>query len=414
MGKYQAWLVIGLVCSALAWATGCGDDDDVAAIDSGAPDSGPGGGGEAVLRIATFNAGLLETVGFVDARDEQVNEALAELDAEVLCVQEVWEDEHWDALVAANEDARPNAERIEPMPGVAGLCSPEELLPLRMCAELMCEGMPAEELFACTISMCPSEVATLSGTCSSCLVDNGDSGDLDVIEAACLGTGTPDDELPLPPEERSFLLGGAFGIGLLSSLPLRETDSIVLDSSTTRRGILYAKIDAPELGEISVFCTHLSAVLDQVRYEGSYDTWEGENTAQVAELLEWVDEKTDDGDKVVVLGDLNTSPDVPADGIEGEVPESYAQIPEAGFDNAFLAGPNATCTFCSANALVRSGDTGVGSAIDHIATRGIDSEVTSERILDDVFMVAGDDDGGIPDELPLSDHYGVRATFFSE
>jgi endonuclease/exonuclease/phosphatase family metal-dependent hydrolase len=231
---------------------------------------------------------------------------------------------------------------------------------------------------------------------------------------ACLGAGTPEEDLPLPPEERSYLLGGAFGIGLLSSLPLMEVDEKVLDSSTTRRGILYAKVDAPELGEIAVFCTHLSAVLNEVRYEGSFETWEGENTAQLTELIAWVDEKTDDGDKVVMLGDLNTSPDVPADDIEGEVPDSYAQIPEAGFDNSFLDGASATCTFCSSNPLVRGDDTGVGSAIDHIVTRGITTEVTAERILDDVFSVTDEQDGGIPGELPLSDHYGVRATFFDE
>jgi endonuclease/exonuclease/phosphatase family metal-dependent hydrolase len=414
MGKNQAWLVIGCACVALVFGTGCGDDDEIDPIDSGTPDSGPGGGGQAVLRIATFNAGLLETVGFVDARQPHVNDALAELDAHVLCVQEVWQDEHWESLVQANEDVRPNAERIEPMPGVAGLCSPEELIPVRMCAELMCDGMAPEELFACTVDMCPSEVGNLTSTCTSCLIDNGASGDLDIIEAACLGAGTPVEDLPLPPEERSYLLGGAFGIGLLSSLPLMETDSIVLDSSTTRRGILYAKIDAPELGEIAIFCTHLSAVLNEVRYEGSYETWEGENTEQLAEMIAWVDEKTDDGDKVVMLGDLNTSPVVSADDIEGEVPDSYAQIPEAGFDNALLAGPNAICTFCSSNPLVRSDDTGVGAMIDHIVTRGIDTEVTSERILDDVFSVTDEQDGGIPGELPLSDHYGVRATFFDE
>jgi endonuclease/exonuclease/phosphatase family metal-dependent hydrolase len=383
-------------------------------IDSGIPDSGPGGGGEPVLRIATFNAGLLETVGFVDEREAQVNEALAELEADVLCVQEVWETEHWDALVSANEEVRPNARRIDPQPGVPGLCSPEELLPVRDCAELMCAGMAPEELFACTVDLCPAEVEALTSTCASCLIDNGSSGDLDVIEMACLGAGTPEEDLPLPPEERSYLLGGAFGIGLLSSLPLMEVDEKVLDSSTTRRGILYAKVDAPELGEIAVFCTHLSAVLNEVRYEGSFETWEGENTAQLTELIAWVDEKTDDGDKVVMLGDLNTSPDVPADDIEGEVPDSYAQIPEAGFDNSFLDGASATCTFCSSNPLVRGDDTGVGSAIDHIVTRGITTEVTAERILDDVFSVTDEQDGGIPGELPLSDHYGVRATFFDE
>lgn len=294
--------------------------------------------------------------------------------------------------------------------GVEGNCSPEEFQPLRECSELMCPGAEPSDLFACTISMCGTEVSSLSGACSSCLIDNGGSGDLDVIEAACLGAGSGDDG-PVPPEDRSYLLGGAFGIGLLSKLPLNETDTLLLDSSTSRRGVIYASIDVPELGEIAVFCTHLSAVLNEVRYEGSFDDWEGENTAQLATMLEWVDEKTDAGAKVVVLGDLNTGPAVSAKDIVAEVAESYAQLPEADYEDPFLDGPNADCTFCSTNPMVHEDDTGVGGTIDHIMVRGFDTEITAERILDE--LVPNDDtDAGAPDELSLSDHYGLEATFF--
>jgi len=201
-----------------------------------------------VLKIATYNAGLLDTVGNVPERQPLVTEAVAALDADVVCMQEVWSDEHWDALVAANEDTRPHALRLEAMPGVPGQCTEDELLPLRACSELMCPNAGPSDLVSCTIVMCSDEVAVLSSSCTSCLVDNGGSGDLDVIEAACLGSsGASPDDLPLPPEERSYLLGGAFGIGLLSALPLMETDTLVLDAATTRRGIVYAKIDVPEL-----------------------------------------------------------------------------------------------------------------------------------------------------------------------
>jgi len=44
--------------------------------------------------------------------------------------------------------------------------------------------------------------------------------------------------------------------------------------------------------------------------------------------------------------------------------------------------------------------------------RGIGARVTAERILDGLVSISGDEDAGIPDELPLSDHYGVEATFY--
>jgi hypothetical protein len=99
---------------------------------------------------------------------------------------------------------RSHTERIGPMPGVEGTCSPEELDPLRACAELMCPDAGPSDLFSCTISMCGPEVENLSGACSACLVDNA-GGDLDAITMACLGSGSGDDG-PIPPEERSYLL----------------------------------------------------------------------------------------------------------------------------------------------------------------------------------------------------------------
>jgi endonuclease/exonuclease/phosphatase family metal-dependent hydrolase len=415
MSKSKSWLWVGVACAGMLGAFGCGDDDgDSDSVgDAGPPDAGDAGStGDPGLRLATFNAGLLATVGFVPERQPLVNDALAELEADLLCVQEVWEGEHWDALVTANEAERPHTLRLEAMPGVAGDCSPEEFEPVRACAELMCPDAGPSDLVSCTVSMCADEVAALSTPCGVCLLDNGSSGDLDIIEDACLGIGAGGASELLPPEERSYALGGSFGIGLLSALELTDTDTLVLDASTTRRGILYAQVEHPELGELDVFCTHLSAVLNDVRYEGSYETWAGENTAQVEALIEWVEDKTPDDAQVIVLGDLNTSPAQPADDIEAEVPASYDQLPEAGFDNPFLDGDDAKCTFCSANPLVLSGDTGVGAAIDHILTRGIAAEVTAERILDDlVSSTEDDDDGGVPDELPLSDHYGLAATF---
>lgn len=412
------WLLLGIALFAALWMLACGDDDGSTAPDSGISDSGTDSGAdsgppaEEALTIATFNAGLLDTVGYVPERRPLLTEALGEFAADVLCMQEVWQDEDWNAVVEANADVREHAFRLEPLPGVAGDCSPEELLPLRECSELMCPGAGPSDLFSCTVAMCNPEVSNLSGACSSCLVDNGASGDLDVIEAACLGSGSGDDG-PVPPEERSYLLGGAFGVGLLSKLPLNNPDTLVLDSSTTRRGVLYASIDVPELGEVALFCTHLSAVLVGVRYEGSYGDWEGENTAQLEALLDWVDEKTEPGAKVIVLGDLNTGPAVSSKDIVAEVPESYEQLADYDYTDPFLDGPNADCTFCSINPLVIPGDTGIGGMIDHIMVRGFDGDVSVERIFDELLPVeGGGEDAGAPDELSLSDHFGLEATFF--
>lgn len=163
---------------------------------------------------------------------------------------------------------------------------------------------------------------------------------------------------------------------------------------------------------MAVFCTHLSAVLNEVRYEGSFGDWEGENTAQLLEMLEWVDEKSEDGAQLVVLGDLNTGPAVSSEDIVAEVPESYAQLDDFDYEDPYLDGPEPDCTFCSSNPLVHGDDTGVGGMIDHIMVRGFDTAVSIELIFDGLLPVEGDAGVDAPGELPLSDHYGLEATFF--
>jgi hypothetical protein len=104
---------------------------------------------------------------------------------------------------------------------------------------------------------------------------------------------------------------------------------------------------------------------------------------------------------------------VSSEDIVAEVPGSYAQLAEADFEDPFLDGPNADCTFCTSNPLVKADDTGVGGMIDHVMVRGFDSPITVRRTVDGLFPVeAGDEDAGAPDELPLSDHYGLEAIFF--
>ena len=173
--------------------------------------------------------------------------------------------------------------------------------------------------------------------------------------------------------------------------------------------ILYAKIDVPELGEVAVFCTHFTAV-SRAQLRSSYETWEGENIAHVAAAIDWIDEKTDDDTQVILLGDLNTSPAVPADDI---LPggQSYAQLPKRA---STIRSSTATMHLAPLHEQ-RAGarkDTGVGATLDHVMIRGISSRVTAERILDEPVAVSGDEDAGVPNELPLSDHYGVEATFY--
>lgn len=381
----------------------------------GAPD-----GGAPVLRVATYNAGLLDSVGYVPERLPLVTKALVELDVDIQCVQEFWAQDHWDGLVAASQSERPNVLHLDARPGVSGKCSPDEFLPLRSCAEARCGSAGASDLVSCTTTECPAQVAVLSGPCITCLLDNASSGDLDVISNQCLGMDVTVDGGAVPPDKRAYLAGGSYGIGLLSKLPFLETDHLELDSSTNRRAILYARVDAPNLGPVSVFCTHLAPIENGVKYDGSYGSWEAENAAHVTALIDWVSAKQEKGGQVLVLGDLNTGPK--GRDIAPSVPDNYALLRTAGFDDPFLRGPNAACTFCVDNPLVSPTDAAANADIDHILTRGTSVDVSVERLFTEAVTITTEappmEDGGAGDagkthvtkQVRLSDHYGLRAT----
>jgi len=407
-GRFTVVVALTVACSIM----GCGSKEE----NGGAPDGGTAG----ALRVATYNAGLLDSVGYVPERLPLVTKALADLDVDIQCVQEFWAQDHWDGLVAASRSERPNVLRLDPRPGVSGKCSPDEFLPLRACAEAHCGSAGASDLVPCTTTECPAQVAALSGTCINCLLDNASSGDLDVISARCLGTERSAEGGAVPPDERAYLAGGSYGIGLLSKLPFVDTDHLELDSSTNRRAILYAQVDTPTLGSLSVFCTHLAPIENGVKYEGSYGSWEAENQAHVRALIDWVSEKQSKGGHVLVLGDLNTGPK--GKDIAPSVPDDYALLPAAGFDDPFLRGPNAACTFCVENPLVSPTDAAADADIDHVLTRGTALDATVERIFTETVTIATQGpatagDGGPTDagkrqvqkQIRLSDHYGLRA-----
>src|SRR5262245_48043681 len=98
MRKLSTYGLICVACVTFGSLAGCGDDDDDDVTGDGGTkrdaevpkagskaDSDAAAEPERVLRAATFNVGLLDTVGFVAERAPHVASALATLKAELLC-----------------------------------------------------------------------------------------------------------------------------------------------------------------------------------------------------------------------------------------------------------------------------------------------------------------------------------------
>jgi endonuclease/exonuclease/phosphatase family metal-dependent hydrolase len=342
------------------------------------------------LRLATFNSGLAPLdVEHVEERKPAVVAELAKQAAELdlLCVQEFWVEDHWQALVDATKSELPHALRMAARPGDEPRCLPNEAGPLVTCAEQNCAEHSGFALQGCAEDFCGPELGTAlsSGSCADCLINAviGGKGS-DEIAAACVAeTGGGGDVA---------IFGGAFDNGLLSRAQPMATDTRALTSYFVRANVLYAKIPRDEGEPVNVFCTHLGSEMAYVEHD-----WKAEQRTQIEELLAFIAEKAPSG-PVVLLGDLNTGPRT--DSLTGEWPDHYALFAENGFSCA--APAPAACTYCPENTF-RDADATSARQIDHILVKALEVR-DHNRLFTEPVTIAG----GVTTHL--SDHYGLRAT----
>lgn len=381
-------MMVGLLLAA------CGDDDtsdaaapeatDPASASTTAPDED-----SARLRIATFNAGLAE--GFVPLATERqplVAEALAGLDAEVVFLQEVWSPEAVAELTETTSATFPEAVFPEPVPDTElgdPACTVDELADLEACIAQNCADAGPDELVECVLTNCASQYAGLCEECQSCIAANVGN----TIEEGIANCTTASS---------AFAYDGSVGIGLLSKAVILDTDVLVLESSLNRRAVLHALVDVEGFGPVNVFGTHLSAVFSDIPYPGE-GTWEEEQATQIADVLAYIETRTEPGDPVVLLGDFNTGP---AGALyQAEIAANYELLTAGMLTNPYVEADDARCTFCGDNPLV-GGDAAV--VIDHVFTRNVEATAEAERILDGPIVIDVD---GSETTTALSDHYGV-------
>lgn len=371
--------------AALLIASACGGDD-ISDDDA-----------DATATFATYNAGL--AIGFVDLANERAPltaAAIAELDAEVVCVQEVWLDDQVAALQDAARTGFPDQLFLDPEPavptGTEPACPPEEADPLEACARANCGDVPNDQLASCVLGNCGEEYDATSSGCQECL-GAAIGGSLDEILETC-GSGPGG----------GFAYGGSFGIGILTRGEILEEDTLVFESTLNRRAVQHARVALPA-ATVDVFCTHLTAVFDSIPYPRDEGSWAEEQAAQIEAMRRFVDERAGAGGGTILLGDFNTGPAVGE--LAAEVPGNYEAL-VAGFANPYLDAADPACTFCADNPLVGGADDDDSVVIDHVLVRDLAGEVVAtERILDEPVDI--ETEAGTVTSA-YSDHYGVSAT----
>jgi endonuclease/exonuclease/phosphatase family metal-dependent hydrolase len=367
--------------SIAVFALGCkGGDTDTSA---GTTPSTTDTAAPTLLTVATYNAGLAPGyVPYTDERRDQTIDAIATLDADVVCLQEVWLQDDIDAIAtAATAGAYAEVfydfteEDVTQEPA----CTEKEVQPIVDCAYANCAG--SEDLTTCMLASCGAELGELSDGCFDCAAANIGLNDIDEIALACT-TGNA-----------TLAWGGHNGLMLLSKLPLSGAALDLMPSWLVQRGFIHA-----EVGGVNVACTHLAADLSATTpYDGDdYASYEEEQFAQLDHVLGWL---SDAGGVGALAGDLNTGPD--GDGFTGELAANWQAVVASGFRDANLDSDAPFCTWCPAdNELLDAGD---AHAIDHVAVLGADSS-DPVRLLD-APTALGD---GTP--VSYSDHFGLQVT----
>jgi D-arabinose 1-dehydrogenase-like Zn-dependent alcohol dehydrogenase len=131
-------------------------------------------------------------VPYSPERQPAVVEAVAAIDADVVCLNEVWTEADITAIIEAAAATFPHhAVEMTLEEGASGepACTPEEAEPLKVCAESNCAD--TDDLTGCVLTFCAAEFDALSDTCTACAAANIGLNDVAAILEVCTsGSGT--------------------------------------------------------------------------------------------------------------------------------------------------------------------------------------------------------------------------------
>lgn len=360
------------------------------------------------LKVTTFNLGLaLNFVPYTNERLVVLESLLADYDSDVLCLQEVWLDEQVEAVTQALQGTYPDIYTVPPEQvfSESAACTDEEIAPFAQCVTDLCPDLTGADLVACAPAQCSGPLFQLPPVCLDAVI--GSVGIPDVtVEAVVEAITQPAGK---------FAFGGALGLVLASKYPLqaREFQDLIDDSTSNRRGALYAEIDLNKQTQV-VGCTHPTANLS-IEYpsSGKHGSWEGENRFMMEQMIAFVDAKAGDN-PIFFAGDFNCSFPNASTGVDGDFVQNCQLWLDDGFEDP--AG-DLPCTFCYEDNLILKPDGGTGGLVlDHVFVKNLDAttRLSATRIFDQPVAIEAlvPPSELQPADSPMlthpSDHYGVE------
>jgi endonuclease/exonuclease/phosphatase family metal-dependent hydrolase len=411
-----------VVLSIFILAAGCGDSSGGTEPPAGLD-----------VAVDTFNVALAGAfIPHEAERRPYIAEAIAASDADIICLQEVWDQADKDMIRTAAVTAYPHSAdfvnnldtqindatdqdgQVPPAPTeapCAGQSLTDQLNAGINCLEANCSTPDGRATStACAQEFCLADVIALiiappPQRCYACVVTQLPTELLDDIRSRC----------PIVVNQ-DLAFQGQNGVMILSQHPLKNKKEWVVPGTWNRRTILSATAEFPNGAELDVYCNHLTPIFNDftLPYTGQYgdgtitaSAWQAEQELQAEKLMNYV--ATTSGDRpAVILGDLNAGHAYPDQDIVAEG-EATLTLLEASFEPAYTADYLAAplCTSCSTNPVTNPDNDAMATSvwIDHILLGNLPSNSvrSTERVYDEDVVPVGDQ------TVPLSDHFGMRS-----
>lgn len=367
------------------------------------------------LELITYNVGLAHTfVPLSKERTWPIIKALQKETADVLCLQEVWNQEDQKLFKDQLKHVYPFSMTVKPFEKLtkkAPACTVFNLVNLwgeqkfGTCLFKNCASKSGDEFTSCVINTCRKPFDLLKEENNDCaaaiIAQTGKS-----MVQALITVLNPFTRVPL------FSSQGESGLMLLSKHPLEDQDVLEMASISTsvRRAGLYARVNVNN-NDHHFLCTHLTANLEtSAPYTGTFKSWKEESLEQANTLINYIKDKNINQSQFI-LGDLNCSIENKDKNIAGSFTESCEVFTNNQYIDPFMDGQKSSCTYCTDNTLISNKNSlEVNSLIDHAFYKNIGTELmVTERIFDRPVNIITVDDGEITTHL--SDHYGIKYTF---
>ncbi|CAD5121264.1 DgyrCDS9795 [Dimorphilus gyrociliatus] len=367
------------------------------------------------LKLLSFNTRLTADELYTRSRFLKTVQTLKRLDADVLCLQEVWNDEHLFSLIEDLEWKFPFSYSF--VHNVGGLLNEKLDLPNSKCSEkdgdrlLKCiknnclNSKDSEEFHSCYVNECNPFDLNLNEACrecttlqiEACIKIMPQNVNKDRIMECLKQIKRPRGIC----SSRTIDTKANHGLLMLSNVPLNsQRRGIFTKDSLIARGFLEAKNNFGEKFVCTQMTTGRSSVYSETKTH--FNNWYDLKESEVEQLVNMYSQSK----QTYILGNFNVGPAMPSNGIKPYYSDLYKIMEDRGLENIIVREAG-KCTLCANNELAKD-DISNSYIVDGCILVNVDRCRLSNEVIFKENMLLNP---RTRKHYPLSDHYATLSTF---